>query len=347
MLTLTLRDLQFRKRQFAIAIVGAGLTFALALLLTGVSAGFDTEAEDTIDAIAADGWVVEKGVSGPFTSLAAMPVSTAAALRRQKGVRQAQPFVALSQTMRRDGELVIINVNGVSPGSLGAPVPDGGRGLRRSGEAVVDRTTEAEIGSEFSIAGERYRVVGELENRTYLGGQPVVYLTISDAQRLAFEGRPLSNAVIFTGSLEQPPPGSVELTNDEVQEDMLRPLEGARQAIDILRLLMWIVAAVIIGAVIYLSALERLTDFAVLKAVGGESRSLALGLSLQAVLASVIAAALAAGLAVVLRPAFPLPITITLSAYVLMIVVSILVGILASLAALRKVLSVDPALAFG
>ena len=125
------------RRQFAIAIIGAGLTFALALLLTGVSAGFDTEAEDTIDAIAADGWVVEKGVSGPFTSVSAMPVATAEKLRRQEGVKEAEPFVALSQTMRRDGELVIINVNGVQPGRLGAPEPDDGRALRKPGEAVV------------------------------------------------------------------------------------------------------------------------------------------------------------------------------------------------------------------
>ena len=347
MLTITLRDLQFRKRQFAIAIIGAGLTFALALLLTGVSAGFDAEAEDTIDAIAADGWVVEKGVSGPFTSLSAIPVATEKKLNRQKTVEKTAPFVALSQTMRRDGELVIINVNGVRPGGLGAPEPDEGTALRRPGEAVVDTGTGAEIGSTFTMAGKKFRVVGELDNRTYLGGQPVVYTTISDAQDLAFEGRPLANAILFTGNLESVPRGFSELTNDEVEEDMKRPLKGATKSIDILRLLMWIVAAVIIGAVIYLSALERLTDFAVLKAVGGESRSLAIGLSLQAILASVIAAGLAAAFAVALRPAFPLPVTIRPSAYLLMVVVAVLVGVLSSLAALRRVLRVDPALAFG
>ena len=39
MLTITLRDLQFRRRQFGIAVVGAAVVFGLTLLLTGMSAG--------------------------------------------------------------------------------------------------------------------------------------------------------------------------------------------------------------------------------------------------------------------------------------------------------------------
>ena len=343
---ITLRDLQYRKRQFAIAIVGTGLVFALALLLTGVSAGFHTEASDTVGATGADAWVVEKGVTGPFTSLSAMPAATAAALRGHGGIRQAEPFVALPQTMRRDQDLVTISVIGAPPGRLGAPTVDDGRPLRATGEAVVDTKTGADIGSTFSIAGRRFRVVGEVENRTYLAGRPVVYTTISDAQRLAFDGRPLANAIVVTGSPSALPPGLVQLSNDDVETDMLRPLQGATSAINLLRALMWIVAAVIIGAIIYLSALERLTDFAVLKAIGGESRSLALGLCVQALIASLLAALLAAGLAQLLRPAFPLPITIGTSAYVAMVAVAVIVGVLASLAALRKVLRVDPALAF-
>jgi putative ABC transport system permease protein len=109
---------------------------------------------------------------------------------------------------------------------------------------------------------------------------------------------------------------------------------------------MWVVAAVIIGAVTYLSALERTRDFAVLKAVGGSSRSLALSLAAQAALASLLAAGLAAGLAQLLKPAFPMPVTIGAGAYVVLAAVAIAVGLLSSLAALRRVIRVDPALAF-
>jgi putative ABC transport system permease protein len=48
MWAITLRDLEFRRRQFAIAVVGAGLAFALALVLTRMSAGFRHEARATV-----------------------------------------------------------------------------------------------------------------------------------------------------------------------------------------------------------------------------------------------------------------------------------------------------------
>ncbi len=348
MLTITLRDLQYRMRQFAIAIIGAGLVFALALLLTGVRAGFDTETEETVGAIAADGWIVQRGVAGPFTSISGLAASTADRIAVKNGVEEAAPFVAFPNTVRReDGSLVNVNVVGIVPGGVGAPTPSNGDPLRDRGQAVVDSKVEVDVGDSFTIADKKLETVGGVRDRTYFGGQPVVYVPIADAQDLAFDGRPLANAVVFTGDLKRVPKGLVELSNDDVQVDMKRVLHGAIDAIELLRALMWVVAAVIIGAVVYLSALERLRDFAVLKAVGGQSRSLAVGLAIQAMVASLLAAALAVGFAALLRPAFPLPITIGADSYVKLVVIAAVVGILSSLAALRKVLKVDPALAFG
>jgi putative ABC transport system permease protein len=137
------------------------------------------------------------------------------------------------------------------------------------------------------------------------------------------------------------------MTGGEVREDMLKPLAGATSTIDLLRVIMAIVAAIIIGAVTYLSALERLRDFAVLKAIGGSSRTLALSLALQAVIAAVLAAVLGVVLALLLRGAFPIPVDLQPAALIAMPIVAALVGVIASLAALRRVLRVDPALAFG
>jgi putative ABC transport system permease protein len=350
LLTISLRDLQFRKRQFAIAIIGAAMVFAMALILTGAREGFNTEARDTVEGTGADGWVVPDGVSGPFTTVSGLPEETAEEIAAQPGVEAAAPFVAATNTAELDdGELLRINVLGVVPYELGAPGDlKAGEELAGAGEAVVDKRLEGvEVGDTIAFSGKEFEVVGQVEDRSYFGGVPAVFIPLPDAQEIIYRGQPLSNAVMFTGQLADPPEGLKVQDNEEVQEDMKRVLDGAIGTIDLTRLLMWIVAAVIIGTVIYLSALERLTDFAVLKAVGGESRSLAIGLSLQAVIASVLSAAVAAVLAQVLRPFFPLPITLKPSAYLLMTAIAIVVGVLASIAALRRVLKVDPALAFG
>jgi putative ABC transport system permease protein len=64
------------------------------------------------------------------------------------------------------------------------------------------------------------------------------------------------------------------------------------------------------------------------------------------VLTSLLAAALAVAMANLLRPAFQIPVDITLNAYMTLPVVAVVVGMLASVVALRRVLRVDPALAF-
>ena len=66
--------------------------------------------------------------------------------------------------------------------------------------------------------------------------------------------------------------------------------------------LLWVVAALIVGSMIYMSALERTRDFAVFKAVGVSTSSVLGGLALQAVIIAVVAAAVGALLSLALAP---------------------------------------------
>jgi putative ABC transport system permease protein len=113
------------------------------------------------------------------------------------------------------------------------------------------------------------------------------------------------------------------------------------------RILLWLVAAGIIGSVLYLQAIERTRDFAVFKATGVTNRSLLVGLAIQAIALAISAAIAAIGLSFLLKPLMQMAIEIPGSAYVLLPVVAIVVGLIASLAGLRRAIGVDPALAFG
>ena len=66
---------------------------------------------------------------------------------------------------------------------------------------------------------------------------------------------------------------------DDVAEDALGPLEDAIASVDLVRALLWLVTAVIIGAVVFLSALERQRDFAILRAMGTPRRALLLAVA--------------------------------------------------------------------
>ena len=137
------------------------------------------------------------------------------------------------------------------------------------------------------------------------------------------------------------------MSNREVKADVLRPLREAMSSIAFVRLLLWIVAATMIGSLLYLLATERTRDFAVFNATGTSTVELGAGLALQAVVLSRAAALLAALLARVLAPLFPMPVEIPTSAFLLLPIVTVTVGLLASLIALRRTVTVQPALAFG
>lgn len=344
MWTITLRDLQFRRRQFAIAVVGAGLAFGLTLVLTGMSAGFRHEARETVGVVGADAWVLQRGVSGPFTSDSPMPATVA---DRIAGVERAEPLVTFGHVARLQGaDDRNVTVIGHSIGALGDPIWGRGGASPARGRAVVDERLEVDRGDTFTLASRTMQVERVVSNRTAFGGQPIVFVSLQEAQEIAFDGRSLASAIVTSGTPGRVPPGFAVVSNADVRDDLLQPLDGAVGSIDLTRLLMWILAVVIIAAVTYLSALERLRDFAVLKAVGGTSRKLMLSLSMQAVLASLLAAVLGVAVAQALKPTFPLPVVIESDAYIALPVAAVVIGVLASLAAMRRAMKVDPALAF-
>jgi putative ABC transport system permease protein len=203
-----------------------------------------------------------------------------------------------------------------------------------------------DIGDRLTLGGVEFSVVGRVSGHTLLGGTPNVYVSVEDAQRIAFQGQPLITAVVTEGTPAESPPGVTVLSPDEVVADTIHAMRNAIASIDNSRSLMWIVAAIIVAALMYVSSLERLRDFAVLKSLGSSSPLLFIGVAVQSVVVTLLAAGFAAGISRLMRPMFPLPVDVPADSYLLLPVVAVVVGLLSSLVALRRAVSVDPANAF-
>jgi putative ABC transport system permease protein len=336
---ISFRDLQWRKRRFAIAVLGAALVFAMTVLMSGLSSSFRSEASRTLSAIGADAWVLPQGAPGPFTTLATMHQTTVAQVSHRPGVSRAYPLIIVHQVVRTSS-LRDVNVVGFVVGGLGSPPVTSGRTVTRTGEAVTSTALKLKLGQKFRLSNRTLTIVGTSKGLSFNGGLPNVYIVLPDAQALAFGGAPFVTAIVTKGIPRSLPPGLSVMSNKGALDDMLRPLQQSVRAINVLQYLLWIVAAMIIGSVIYLSAL-------VMKATGSSSRSLLAGLSIQSVLLSLAAAVLAIGVARLLRPLFPIPLAIPMRAVLLLPVIALVVGLLASVSAIRRAVSVDPALAFG
>ncbi|RHW28895.1 ABC transporter permease [Nocardioides immobilis] len=348
MLAITFADLRMRFRQFFIAVVGAGVTFALALLLSGMVSGFHNEIDRTVASAEADGWVVQSGTSGPFTSTSGIPGSTVSELASVEGIDDASGMVLSLQSVFREGrDPFRIMMIGADVGRPGQVTPDEGEPVGGDDEAVADERLGLEIGETFTLGGSEFEIVGLVSGLTMLGGTPNAWISLPAAQDALFQGEDIVTTIVVQGEPEALPDGLVVMTNDEVEEDSLGPMKDAVSSVDASRYLMWAVATIIVAALIYVSALQRTRDFAVLKAVGASSTSLFLGVALQAVLVCLAAAAFAFAVSGFLRPLYKVPVEVPGTAYLLTPLIAIGVGLLSSLVALRQAVKADPALAFG
>lgn len=344
---ISLRDLQWRLRRFVIAVVATGLVFGMSLLMAGSVFTLYEDGRRIVRSFGADAWVVAAGTAGPFTTSSPIPAPAAAEVAQAPGVTAAEPVVIFQSTVDGDDALQDINLIGYRPGSFVAGPVIRGRGLQAPGETVADVELGVDLGEVVSAGGHDLVVVGLAEQVTWYFGQPTLFVALDDAQAIAFRGQPLAMGVATAGVPAALPEGLRTLTNDQVVADLDRLLESAVQTIDLLNVLLWIVAAGIIGSMVYLSALERSRDFAVFKATGATNRGLLAGLVLQAVVLSAAAAVVATIVAWLLKPFFAFTVEIPASIYLRLCVVVLVVGLLASLAGLRRAVKVEPALAFG
>ncbi len=343
-LLLTLKDLRHRVVRFAIVTAVAAIVFALLFLMNGLVEQFHREPTDTTRSFRADAWVLSAGVSGPFTSSASVPLGALASVKGE----EVSPLVVARSTLRRGvpgaGREVILV--GHQPGQLGTPRIVAGTAVAASGEAVVDRSTGARVGENVAIGRERFTVVGLTSNASVLAGVPLVYVSLPDAQDLAFGSRSVVSGFLVRGNVDSVGAGLSVHSNRDVAADTFHPLENAISSIDLVRALLWFVAIVVIGAVVFLSALERRRDFAVLKAVGARDSKLAGGLAIQAVVIALVGVAVAACLQVLLRPAFPMRIRVPASDYWRVPLLAAGASLVAAAAAMRAVVRTDPAAAF-
>lgn len=338
-LLLTLRDLQHRAVRFGAVIAGTAVVLALLFLMTGLIEQFHREPVQTVDALGAEAWLVNEGVSGAFTAASTMAESTADA------VEGATPIAVARHSFDDGGERTDIVLVGYRPGQLGQPQLLRG-GLPGDGAAVVDASSELDVGDELVLGSQRYDVSGVTEQTTLFAGMPVVFMELGAVQELVYGGQPVVTSILLDAVPDTVPEGLTLLTPDQIAADATRPLDGAISSIELIRVLLWFVAAMIIGTMIYLSAIERRRDVAVLKAVGASTGQMAASIALQGVLIALAAALIASLLQAVLVPVFPMQVAVPSRAFVQVPVIAAIVALVSGAVGLRKAVQTDPALAF-
>ncbi|MGH9274401.1 MAG: ABC transporter permease [Acidimicrobiales bacterium] len=343
MLLIAVRDALWRWRRFLVALVATALVLSLTLVLDGVNRSFPNEAHRTVAAFDAGAWLVPDGTTSVFFSSTVLPADTAAAAADLPGAEEASAVAVVSASLPDDTN---VNLIGVVPGLFTDPPVIDGRAPTASGEATAERSIGIGIGERAVANGRPFTIVGLTSGLSYAAGIPVLYVPLVDAQAIGYGGQPLATTVVTKGTPTENLDGFLAVDNAFVEDDLLAPLVNARKTIGLVLGLLWIVAAMVIGSVVYLTSIDRSRDFAVLKATGATNQSLLAGLAFQASLLSGGASALAVVMSFGLAGAFPMRTEVASGSYLTLVAVAIGVALVAAGVSARRTLQIDPALAF-
>jgi putative ABC transport system permease protein len=343
------RDLVWRLRRWMIAAAGTSVVFAVTLLLSGFVASFDHEVSTTLGVIGGDGYVVKAGARGPFTAPAPLPADLGATLAADPGLTRVAPLVSLPYVGTRPGREGTTDVYLIGREDSGRaddwPIVEG-RGVRAPGDVVLDSRAGLDLGEVIRFGDREFTVVGRTEGNYVIGGKALAWMSVADAQSLVFGGQPIVQGFVVEGTPTALPAGTSLIDRDGGRSDLLRLVRPVVKSITTFRLLMWVVASASIGSILYLTALDRVRDFAVMKATGARDRELVASLLLQAVLLALVASALASVLAKLLAPTLPTPVLFTRELFLTAPLVAVAIGCLGSVAGVRRAMTTDPAIAF-
>lgn len=187
---LALRDVRRHLGKFFATIVGVGLLLAIVLVMNGIYQGNISDGIWLIENTATDLWVVERGRGGPFNESSRLPGDAHKSIAATPGVARASPYIVYTAQRDIGGSNQQFAIVGYDVfGGLGGPGRlVAGRSLeapRR--ELVADARLGLALGERLRLGARDYEVVGLTRGTVDPAGNPVVYVSLPDAQEILYE----------------------------------------------------------------------------------------------------------------------------------------------------------------
>lgn len=366
------RNIARDRVRLGIAVVGVGFAVLLMAVQLGLLIGFATTASGLIDHAKADLWIVPRG---------AKDVDQAGRLlERHQYLALGIPGIGAIESMvvrfadwkRPDGGTESVIVVGVEPNSATALPWNFVAGSRDSlnfpDGIVIDKLYAqklgaSKIGDVVEISNHRAKVTGITGDVRTFTQSPYVFTSLKNAKFLT--GLPEADTTYLLVHAES----GTDL--HELSETLRRALPGtdvwtsrsfswqtrfywlfttgAGTAVLIAALLGLVVGLVIVSQTLYSATVERMPEYATLRALGASNRylkSIILRQSLISGTLGYVIGTTAAGVIAVLARQSSAAVSISSALVLALSVVTLMMCIGASLISIRKVLSVDAATVF-
>ncbi|MCC7242139.1 MAG: ABC transporter permease, partial [Acidobacteria bacterium] len=188
MISLAGRDILHASGRFVLTGLGLGLLIGVTFTMAGVYRGMIDDAKVLLNNSGADLWVVQQDTLGPYAESSSIHDDVYRDLLGQRGVAQASNVTYLTMQIQKGGRDVRAMVVGFVPGGPGEPpyLIAGRRLVRSHYEAVADVTAGVSLGDRLQIRRHEYTVVGLTRRMVSSGGDPMVFVSLKDAQEAQF-----------------------------------------------------------------------------------------------------------------------------------------------------------------
>lgn len=371
-MNLALQDVRHQWRRFIATGVGLGLLFAIVLAMGGIYRGLVEDATLLVDRLHADLWIVQRDSRGPFAERSTVPESLELRARAVPGVAWARSFSTITIQPSHRGKLLRLALVGLDwPEDTGATLPlVHGRALAASHrELIVDRTLGLAVGERVRLADDDFEVVGVTTGLVASGGDALGFVAEQDLRKIQNYLAPEAQRLASTAGLIAREPGVAAIlvgitpgavleevrgrlavwsdvtvhTVDEQRHFLLAGVvDKARRQIGMFRALLALVSGIVVSLVIFNMTVAKTREIALLKLMGAKLSVVAGMILQQSIMLAVLAYSLALLVAQVLFPLFPRRVVVGVEELVGVFVLSIVIAVLASLAAIRRALSIPP-----
>jgi len=380
MIHLAKEDIRHTLGKFIVTAMGVGMLLGIVLIMMGVYRGMIIDAKVILTDLDVDLWVVQEDTLGPFAEASRVHEDLKDTLQAIQGIENSAAITFQNIQLPLGHEKVRTFAIGFDVYGEITPIHGNkiiaGRTLKRDHyEIVVTDKTGFRLHDKIPLGRNIYTVVGITHGTVSSGGDPLVYISLKDAQELQFlysnkriqtdgargiinKDAHMVNAIIATVKKGY----AVDKVAEEVrvwqhksvytkaqQEKVLTEnlVKRASKQIGMFTVILIIVATIIIALILYTMTLEKIKEISIMKLIGLPNSMVIRMIVEEALLLGVLAFFFGNVFSHLIYDKFPKRVVLESSDAWMLFGVIVVASVLASLIGVKKVIDADPAAAIG
>ncbi len=380
MINLAQKDISHSLGKFLVTAMGVGLLLGIVIVMIGIYRGMIVESEVLINDINTDLWIVQESTLGPFAEASRIHEDLKDSVRVIDGIKNAEALTFQNIQLPSPLKPTRVVAVGFDPHGTFNPInPERiveGRDLQKSHyEIVISDNVGFSLGDSILLGRDNYRVVGVTHGSVSSGGDPLVYISLKDAQELQFlytnnrirndrdRGIKNNDAHMVNAIVARINEGySVDNIAEELrrfkhksvftqaqQHDILSKnlIEKSSKQIGMFAVILIIVSTIIISLIIYTMTLEKMKEIAIMKLIGIPNIMIIKMVVQETILLGLLAFSFGAIFSHLTYDKFPKKVVLEIPDSIALFVVILIASVLASFIGVKKVVSADPTTAIG